>query len=357
MVPRRAAGDPADAGAIAPGGGTHVGLPRARPARGHRRGHPAGTQPRRAAGRTRIAAARAARRHAALADGGQRHAGRADVHAAAERTGRLEGALRDAGAQHAGAAAAGFRPGAAHAGGDRALGDARPPARDGIDDLARTDGGHDVLGARRQRLDANYVAPAAPAPGAPRRRASRGRCCPTGAPTALPRHAGSAAASPARRATTSSPARPSIARPPRCCAWARARARKSAASRCTGPTIRARRPRPPATGAGSSPTCCARRRRLASAARQYAQLGIAMSDAFVATWKISSSSTCCGRHLHPARARCELGAADDGDAALPRIPLGPLGFSPARPPRCWSASTAATPRSRTASRNDRGWGP
>ena len=185
VVPRRAAGDPADAGPVAAGGGAHAGLSRPRPLRIDRRRHAGTAQPGRPAQRTRIAAGRAARRSAALAHRGQRDDGRADA-ACCCPTRRADWKARfDALERNMPVAqAADFDPAQ------------RTPEviirsethgkllAMALMTWARTDGGHDALRAAPRAAGRHLRArPAVPAPGCRRRRASPARCCRTGATT------------------------------------------------------------------------------------------------------------------------------------------------------------------------------
>lgn len=152
---------------------------------------------------------------------------------------------------------------------------------------ARTDGGHDVLGARRQRLDAQFVAPSGP-----------GAWVPTpprfGRP-ALP-HWGQ------NRAFLPTLDRCRVPGPPAYDGQPGSAFHREAAEVLrvgTRPSEEERRIALYwADDPGKSPTPAGhwswiltdllrdRRADLATAAQQYAQLGIAMSDAFIATWKI-----------------------------------------------------------------------
>lgn len=152
---------------------------------------------------------------------------------------------------------------------------------------ARTDGGHDVLGARRQRLDANYVAPSGPGAWVP--------TPPRFARPLLP-HWG------ANRPFLASLEACRIPGPPRYDEQPGSAFHREAAEVLrvgTRPSDEERRialywaddPGKTPTPAGHwswilTDLLRERRANLASAAEQYARLGIAMSDAFVATWKI-----------------------------------------------------------------------
>ena len=219
---------------------------------------------------------------------------------------------------------------------------------------ARTDGGHDVLGARRQRLMRTTWRPAA------RRLVFTP---PRFARPLLPHWAPTAPSSPRWSAAASRPAalrraarlRPSIARPPRCCAGhapERGRApHRAVPGRRSGQDAHACRPLELDPHRPVKERRADRQRRAAVRAA-----GIAMSDAFVATRKIKFElNLLAARHLHPAHARCELGAADDGDAALPRIPSGHSVQSGAAAEvleRFYGRDTAFEDRFH----NDRGWG-
>ena len=113
------------------------------------------------------------------------------------------------------------------------------------------------------------------------------------------------------------------------------------------------RPRPPATELIFTDLLRERRADLTSAARQYAQLGIAMSDAFVATSEFELNLLRPVTTSSPRSMR--TGAAADGDAAFPEYPSGHL-VTVRRGRRGAGTLRAATPRSGPLPQRPH-WGP